>query len=980
MAEAQPPGKRKTAEEFETVRCTWGESPERAVFQNPSARKFFQTHSGQPASPPVGTFVLAVTAASEGEITTWDCELPGPEGDAITQDLVCQTLRILGRQLRASIVRDCVPTFSVRGIDRQVDFSAIVALAMRDVSKLGKFIRSLCCGDDAIPSEKEFRENDLARKRLMSSWVVTQLLIGRQGGSSGQAHLVGPLMSFMSWGQTIMDSKPFSEATRALCLSAQPATVLKAMRKRGQALLKTWEDNLRRGDFLVERLDNIRFSVRVKITGESRNLELTQRSVQVVSREHYRALGVGSVACWNDGPSREEVRQDDSIFEGFTTKAAARHLMAKYDSLLTLALELGPMVQDSQEMLVAEDSPDEEPFKESRRGSRHEDMADDDLSDDEDLSDDVIPEADDAPLHGNDAAETVTAQPDNRWRIDRSGTSFILRRRKTGARVCGSSDLKSNNAMMMPILDRDFSKGQTLEAVSFTASQWRAQLMAKDVDDDWQDGEVDCPLESARVPLLVDGKPCYQAQLHYVHPRISIARDTFFSCGGWHLVKVARKHKCRLFEWLLLPLIKLYGRDTLGRIIWFLDPSDPRQCSNECRAILVAIHVSASIAYRESLEGNQPSVQGLRDFMRERAMTCPLARGVLSWCRSEAAIEAIQESAGDRDAELYFGLLPVMGMLFTCTHATQYSQLVWEELVRRQTLSAAERAIFDEIIFARTAAGTSVFSDYWVEVTNRFLRHHCGRSVRGNEDSFLDFINAVLLDMENLQARGGVHGGVSHVFGSEDEASQSSDHEVLLGKVFATTLAAIHSVNVWGPGKITPLARRKGGKRTPLDAASYVTIDGLAMRKGWYSWLLMGEDKMSWFRETALKTDGWETGEGRPNIDLVAALKQTSCDEARAEWTKMHSCDEDDISRLGKAVSNSYLQGEIRRLDDLLRTRSKMTLPKPDLIKRVCALRLLAQSDASYKVVEEPQARPDEIDIQCDKKEAREMMDHPLMQ
>jgi hypothetical protein len=138
-----------------------------------------------------------------------------------------------------------------------------------------------------------------------------------------------------------------------------------------------------------------------------------------------------------------------------------------------------------------------------------------------------------------------------------------------------------------------------------------------------------CTKQQRKVPLLVDGKPCYQAQLHYVHPKISIASNTFFSCGGWHLVKAARKHKCRLFEWLLLPLIKLYGRDTTGRIAWFLDPSDPRQCSNECRAILAAIHVAASIAYRQSLRENEPpSVEGLHDFMRERATICPLARGI----------------------------------------------------------------------------------------------------------------------------------------------------------------------------------------------------------------------------------------------------------------------------------------------------------------------------------------------------------------
>lgn len=69
--------------------------------------------------------------------------------------------------------------------------------------------------------------------------------------------------------------------------------------------------------------------------------------------------------------------------------------------------------------------------------------------------------------------------------------------------------------------------------------------------------------------------------------------------------------------------------------------------------------------------------------MRERASSTPLARGILAWCKLEAAIEAIQESAGDRDAAAYYALLPILGMAFSCTHATQYAQMVWEELVHR---------------------------------------------------------------------------------------------------------------------------------------------------------------------------------------------------------------------------------------------------------------------------------------------------------
>ena len=70
--------------------------------------------------------------------------------------------------------------------------------------------------------------------------------------------------------------------------------------------------------------------------------------------------------------------------------------------------------------------------------------------------------------------------------------------------------------------------------------------------------------------------------------------------------------------------------------------------------------------------------------------------------------------------------------------------LVWEELVRYQTLTEAERTLFQETVFYRNAAGTSVFADFWVEKTNRFLRKYTGHFVRGKADNFADFIDCRL--------------------------------------------------------------------------------------------------------------------------------------------------------------------------------------------------------------------------------------------
>jgi len=1003
-------GKRSKVAPYSVERTTWGALPaEQAVFQPPSVRRFYQQHAQAGAvTPPVGSFALAVTAGGDGgKVTNWHCVLPVAADDAQGKQHACQVLQVLGRHLRSSIVEELAPSFSVRGIDRQVDYRAIVELALTDESMLAKFMRSLICGYDAVPSRPEFRDSEVVRKRLMAAWVCTQLLVGRQAGSG--THTVGALMSFMGWGLKIMDKKPFGEAIRDLCLSTHPETVLNAMQKRGLQLHAAWKSRIKSGDFFCERLDNIRFAKRVKPTGKSRNLELTQRSAQIVSRQEYRALGVAAAHFWVPGPTREQVASDVAKVARFSTEAACEQLNPKYDSLLCVSLKLVKLSgTDTPAEALQRAALVEDELGASTRSRRSSDDSDADSDDElleanngDDVSESLVGEAGDGHANlpeaevcddegGGGADGRGVTVYGSLWRVERVGDGFILRRKKEGERLSGSSDLAPNNAVMMPILEKDFSKGETLEFASFTASKWRDVVMQQAQDDDFQAGEVQCPLKlrHVQVPLLVDGKPCYQAQLYYVLPAIRIEENTFFSLGGWHLVNVARKHKCRLFELFIVPLIKLYGRDSLGRILWFMDPSDPRQCSSECRAILAAIHTSAGRAYQRAIQRKDvqgpASAAGLRTFMRERASSTPLVRGILAWCKLEAAIEAIQESAGDRDAAAYYALLPILGMVFSFTHATQYAQMVWEELVHRETLSEAERAIFKELIFARTAAGTSVFSDYWVEVTNRFLRHYCGRMVVGRDDKFLAFINGVLLDMENLQAQSGAHSGSSkHAFDLDGAAIAASEHVTLLGKVFTTTLEAIDSVNVWGAGPVTPLPRRKGGKRAQLPAASYVTIDGLRMSRAWFRWPSTGEERCAWFRAVALKTGGWRAHDkdsAKPSIALVPALKKSQTSDSRAQWILKWSCDEDTLSQ-HNGVTAVFLKGEMSRLHTLLQKQPPRgaTCGVADMLKVVCELRVQEQ-DSMGGAPEEPVNQQD-IDLQNeDDTDAQEMMDHPLMQ
>ena len=122
------------------------------------------------------------------------------------------------------------------------------------------------------------------------------------------------------------------------------------------------------------------------------------------------------------------------------------------------------------------------------------------------------------------------------------------------------------------------------------------------------------------------------------------------------------------------------------------------RCSNESRAIFLAFHVAAARDFRRAMadplspeEVVEVTSSSLRGYMARRAAVCPLARTVLLWTRFQAAVQAIQECAGDRNFDLYHALLPIVGHLVTCTHGTQYALIVWEELVRYQTLSEAEQ-------------------------------------------------------------------------------------------------------------------------------------------------------------------------------------------------------------------------------------------------------------------------------------------------
>jgi len=267
-------------------------------------------------------------------------------------------------------------------------------------------------------------------------------------------------------------------------------------------------------------------------------------------------------------------------------EGASRALASKLDPLLDLAITVDSLLPRAGDVTLLLDG-GEELYSESLRVDRGSDGEDPDSDDDdvpsggggggdEGSGSDGVGGAAPVPLRegtSGEGAEQYTVS------IDAGGMGFTIRRRKLGGSEPGTSDLSPNNAIMMPIIDKDFSQGKTVEFVSWEAGRWVNKLVRLAAEDGVPDDEIDCPMATAgvRVPVLVDGKPALQALLCEVEPAIDISEFTYFSAGGWHTVKATMKHLCRLFAHLLTPIIKMYGRTTSGRIVWFMDPSDPRQ-------------------------------------------------------------------------------------------------------------------------------------------------------------------------------------------------------------------------------------------------------------------------------------------------------------------------------------------------------------------------------------------------------------------
>ena len=301
--------------------------------------------------------------------------------------------------------------------------------------------------------------------------------------------------------------------------------------------------------------------------------------------------------------------------------------------------------------------------------------------------------------------------------------------------------------------------------------------------------------------------------------------------------------------------------------------------------------------------------------------------------------------------------------------------------MRLETMSEAERAIYEEhLCFQRTKAGTSVYADLWVEITNKFLRHYCGHGVVGTEAGFLKEINGVLLCMDELQAGGGASGGsAAHLW--DEPAAVDPEHNMKLGHAFSKTLEMVEKVNIWGtPGSdIYPIPRRKNAVQKTLACGAFVTIDGLALDKGFFSLLRQGDERAGWFRRAALMTGGWLTDNqppNKPSTACIGALKATTRSDECSEWFLKWSHDHDELSSHNGATKPFVKQQiqELREQGGQGVTSAKMN--KSELLKVLCKMRESAQ-EQNPPLEQEPVDSKIEYQVAG---EADELMGHALMQ
>ena len=170
----------------------------------------------------------------------------------------------------------------------------------------------------------------------------------------------------------------------------------------------------------------------------------------------------------------------------------------------------------------------------------------------------------------------------------------------------------------------------------------------------------------------------------------------------------------------------------------------------------------------------------------------------------------LHRSESNADSALYVAALKYTMVICSCTNATGYVEMICNIAIDLQTMSPAERAIYENfILFQKTKNGKNIFADRYVEWVMKDIREVCGKWFNDHLPSKLNSMMLQLKEWKSLQGRD-----------KKDENDTTSKTSQI--KIDASLLEAYifhESANTWRgvPLKVKPKPYRKRVDRNGVE-------------------------------------------------------------------------------------------------------------------------------------------------------------------
>jgi hypothetical protein len=265
-------------------------------------------------------------------------------------------------------------------------------------------------------------------------------------------------------------------------------------------------------------------------------------------------------------------------------------------------------------------------------------------------------------------------------------------------------------------------------------------------------------------------------------------------------------------------------RRTIGRVGYFLKPSDPRVVLEQWKSIQMATAFVQREAVARGLGVEQPTVEQVEAHVQQRIRVCPAAD---LWHHSMVDINivfAINDTASDGEfgnEAAYLRLLRAANIIYATSNATGYVPLIASEILWSIMRSPGEAEFYRRKIFTKSSRfGTRMFSDLFIEMTVKYIRGQLGHRVTGSLEGHAEKVKSVVAFLKEkieadrpraeLRRDGGASSGPLSTF-------EEPEKMTALGKEFWLLVDAIRYSNVWGWGDEPIIPLPKVGHVWPVN-------------------------------------------------------------------------------------------------------------------------------------------------------------------